>query len=61
MAQKRIKIQLTLPTDIVILIEKETSESYTSLSLWFEKILRQHFEEHNKTYRGAKKQIELDI
>ena len=62
MAEKRIKIQLTLPKDIVEKIEKETSENFMSMSLWFEKITRQYFEEQTKTSQSMnKKVIELDI
>lgn len=62
MAQKRVKIQLTLPKDLVDLVEKETSDNFTSMSLWFEKILRQFFEEKTKTDQSMKKKvIELDI
>jgi metal-responsive CopG/Arc/MetJ family transcriptional regulator len=62
MTQKRIKIQLTLPRELVELVEKETSENYTSMSLWFEKVLRQYFDEKTKNDQGTgKKVIELDI
>ena len=62
MSQKRLKIQLTLPKDLVEKIEKETSENFTNMSLWFEKVLRQYFDEHSKTpHRTNKKLLELDI
>jgi len=62
MSQKRLKIQLTLPKDLVEKIEKETSENFTSMSLWFEKVLRQYFDEQSKTPQGTKKKLlELDI
>ncbi len=62
MTHKRIKIQLTLPQDLVILVEKETSDNFTSMSLWFEKVLRQYFEEKTKGEETTKRKIlELDI
>jgi metal-responsive CopG/Arc/MetJ family transcriptional regulator len=62
MAEKRIKIQLTLPKDIVEKVEKETSDNFMSMSLWFEKITRQYFEEKTKASQIMKKKvIELDI
>ena len=62
MSQKRVKIQLTLPKDLADLVEKETSENFTSMSLWFEKILRQLFERKIKDPQSNNKKIlELDI
>jgi metal-responsive CopG/Arc/MetJ family transcriptional regulator len=62
MSRKRIKIQLTLPKDLVEKIEKETSENFTNMSLWFEKVIRQYFDENSKaTNETKKKLLELDI
>ena len=62
MSEKRIKIQLTLPKDIVEKVEKETSDNFMSISLWFEKVTRQYFEEQTKASQSMKKKvIELDI
>lgn len=62
MTEKRIKIQLTLPKDIFEKIEKETSDNFMSMSLWFEKVTRQYFEEQTKASQSMKKKvIELDI
>ncbi|MGV8949162.1 MAG: hypothetical protein ACOH2E_07375 [Candidatus Paracaedibacter sp.] len=62
MSQKRLKIQLTLPKDLVEKIQKETSENFTNMSLWFEKVLCQYFDEQPKTQHETKKKLlELDI
>ena len=62
MAEKRIKIQLTLPKNIVEKVEKELSDNFMSMSLWFEKITRHHFEEQTKASQSMKKKvIELNI
>jgi metal-responsive CopG/Arc/MetJ family transcriptional regulator len=62
MAEKRIKIQVTLPKDIAEKIEKEVSDNFMSMSSWFEKFIRQYFEEQTKTSQAMKKKvIELDI
>ena len=62
MAEKRIKIQLTLPNDIVEKIKKETSDNFMNISLWFEKVTRQYFEEQTKASQTMKKKvIDLDI
>jgi metal-responsive CopG/Arc/MetJ family transcriptional regulator len=61
MAEKKSKIQITLPSDLIQRIEEDISETYTNKSLWFEKIVNYYFENKDKGMAKSKKVIELEI
>lgn len=59
---KKIKIQITLPSPLVEKIDKETQVNYTNKSRWFEKIVNFYFENKDiKEIKRNKKIINLDI
>lgn len=57
---KSIKVQITLPENIVTMIEEEVKGTYSSKSFWFLKLLTEHFEQKEKD-KNKKKIISLDI
>ena len=59
MSKRKIKIQITLPKKLGDLIDQELLQSYTSKSLFFEKLLDMYFEQKNGSIR--KKKIDLEI
>jgi metal-responsive CopG/Arc/MetJ family transcriptional regulator len=46
--KKSVKVQITLPEDIVQKIEEDIKESYSSKSFWFLKIINEHYEQKEK-------------
>jgi metal-responsive CopG/Arc/MetJ family transcriptional regulator len=58
MKDKKVKVQITLPEEIIEKIEEEIKKSYLSKSSWFLKLAQAYFEQKNKS---SKKVIELDF
>jgi metal-responsive CopG/Arc/MetJ family transcriptional regulator len=58
MKKKTIKVQLTLPEEIVTKIDKEIAISFSTRSGWFLKIA---LEELKRSEQNVKKVIDLDI
>lgn len=59
-SQQSVKIQITLPLEVSEKIDKEIKESYTKKSLWFLKIIEEHFNNKEKN-PALKKVIKLEI
>lgn len=57
---KSVKVQITLPANIVTMIEEEVKDTYSSKSFWFLKLLTEYFEQKEKD-KSKKKIISLDI
>ena len=58
MKKKTIKVQLTLPEEVVKKIDNGIAESFSTRSGWFLKIA---LEEFKRAEKNVKKIIELDI
>lgn len=56
---KKIKVQLTLPSSLVDKIVQETNENYMNKSKWIEMVVRFYF--NYKEKKGNRKKIDLDI
>ena len=64
MSQKRtkVKMQITLPESLILKIHQETFKDFRSVSLWFEKVLTNYFNEKEKESQVlGKKRIELNF
>jgi metal-responsive CopG/Arc/MetJ family transcriptional regulator len=58
MKKKTIKVQLTLPEEVMNRVDKEIARSFSTRSGWFLKIA---LEELKRIERNVKKVIDLDI
>ncbi|MEI8295813.1 MAG: hypothetical protein WCG04_04745 [Alphaproteobacteria bacterium] len=48
MEQKKAKVQIHLPHDLVLKIEQDMNRHFLKKSSWFEKLARHYFEEMEK-------------
>lgn len=63
MEQKKLKVQLLLPQDLVLKIEQDAEKNFLKKSSWFEKLARNYFEEIEKKAGGSsgRKLLKLDF
>ena len=57
-SKRSIKVQITLPEEVLKKIEDEIRESYSSKSFWFLKIVNEYFEQKEKKKKSV---ISLNI
>ncbi|MBY0282096.1 MAG: hypothetical protein K2W94_08090 [Alphaproteobacteria bacterium] len=56
---KKVKVQISLPIEIVNKIEEEIRDTYLTKSGWFLKVVKEHFEQNSN--KKTKKVIDLEF